>query len=73
MTNRERFTFFHFYSQFLQHFTSNFCANILLPKKKSMPKCKHRKAAQNTFVQKCVCKILMKLTPICSKVIQCKF
>ena len=38
-------------SQFHQHFTNSFCANFLAPKNYK-PKCKHRQAAQNTFVWK---------------------
>jgi len=49
-------------SQFHQHFTCTFFANIL-SQKNYEAKIKQRKAARSTFVQKCTCKMLMKLIP----------
>jgi len=39
------------YSQFNQHFTHSFCANILFPNI-TKPNCKQKKVAQNTFGMK---------------------
>jgi len=49
-------------SQFHQHFTRAFFANILSPKNYEA-KIKQRKAVRSTFVRKCTCKMLMKLIP----------
>jgi hypothetical protein len=44
------------YSQFHQHFTRSFCANILLPTKITKPNCKYRKASKILCMQKLLLK-----------------
>ncbi len=50
------------YSQFQQHFTSRFLANIHLTKN-TQPNCKERKAAQKLLYKKAARKMLVELTP----------
>jgi hypothetical protein len=51
-------------SQFHHHFTSSFCVNILLPKKKIQSrKASREKLCKAHSYKKSVCKMLMKLPP----------
>ncbi len=50
-------------SQFHQHYTRGFCANIFALKKSSNLKSKYKKVSNETFVQKTARKMLVKSTP----------